>query len=206
MSGLTKLYASRALEGRTGGSEEKLAPRVEISNPFGDAASVRRRIDAAREFSSARSFPTDADTDKKEDFVNNYGAALGMLENVNAGFADVYNRLQEAERNKEHLLGELDKHNQLIQQMQYDLEMSKRQCEDSEKEAAEIADRLIAETARATNLEHSNGQMEQALHESRNRVTELEEICKTLHDGIFSIFGVGSPTQKVLSELGRKHI
>lgn len=206
MSGMTKFYASRMLDGRGSASEENLAPRIDISSSLGVAANIHRRIDAARDNNSLRPSVSEAETDKRSDFVSNYGAALGMLENVNAGFADVYNRLQESERNKEQLNADVERQNQIIQQLQYDLEVSKRHCDESEKESAELADRVIAETARAANLEDNNRQIEQALHETRVRVKELEEVSRTLHDGIFTIFGVGSPTQKVLGELGRKHV
>ncbi len=204
MSAFAKLYAARALDGQGTGSDEKMVPKVEVSHQLSHSAAISRRIEAARVFDATRTTFSEADEHKKADFVNNYGAALGMLENVNAGFADVYNRLQEAERSNVRLASECEKQDQSIQQLQYDLEMSKRNCEDSEREAADIAERLITETSRSATLEQKNNQAEQALHDARCRIVELEEICKTLHDGIYTIFGVGSPTHKALDELGRK--
>ena len=52
-------------------------------------------------------------------------------------------------------------------------------------------------------LEQRVAHADQVLAETHTRIQELEDVCKVLHDGIYTVFGTGSPTQKALSTLSK---
>lgn len=85
--------------------------------------------------------------------------------------------------------------------LQFEFEQIERRAADAEGECAELADRMVAETARASFLEKKMEQVEVEMNSAGQRIIELEENCKNFHDRIISAFGVGSPTHKALSSL-----
>lgn len=201
MSALAKLYASRGMNVGPDGIPDRVQSTPSAPYAANMGTSMRRRLEGERPQTPEVKHIPDLRTSEKQEDRYDYDAALNMLENVNFGFQEIFNRLQKAESMRDQLVAECEKQDKLIQQLQTDIDDTKRHCEDLRQENADIAERLIAETARSTNLEHRVEQAEREQIASQHRIEEVEDICKTLHDGIYSVFGVGSPAQKVLSEL-----
>ena len=196
MSALAKLYASRGMTyGDTEAPERSNASPPVLLNPELPPV-LRRKIEAEKQ-----TVPKEVKQRKVSTETIDYTSALNMLENVNAGFVDVFDRLQKTEAIKDQLVAECEKQDIAIRQYQLDLEALQRRYEESERQNSEIAERLISESSRASNSDHRASEAEHALAEAYQQIEHLNDVCKTLHDGIYAVFGSGSPTQKVLSAL-----
>ncbi|MGI3903707.1 MAG: hypothetical protein ACRYGP_14530 [Janthinobacterium lividum] len=141
--------------------------------------------------------------DRNKGKLREYTSALDVLENVNVAFSDLLGKVDASETLRDELAAECEKQDQLIQQLQYDVEAAKRRSDETAKQNAELGEKLMAETQRASNGELKASQAEKALAEAQRRVDDLEEVCKTLHDGIYAIFGANSPVQKAMTSLGK---
>ena len=126
-----------------------------------------------------------------------------MLENVNLAFSDLMAKVEESESVRDELAAECDKQDHKIQQLHHELDAAKRRADAVEKMTAELSDKLVDETQRVSSWELKASQAEKALTETQRRIDDLEEVCKTLHDGIYAVFGANSPVQKVMTSLGR---
>lgn len=203
MSALAKLYAARGANGMMG-AQDRIVPKIAVPTSLGVVSAVRRSPEEA-----AR--PIDLEThmsklildDRNKGKLREYTSALDVLENVNVAFSDLLGKVDASETLRDELAAECEKQDQLIQQLQYDVEAAKRRSDETAKQNAELGEKLMAETQRASNGELKASQAEKALAEAQRRVDDLEEVCKTLHDGIYAIFGANSPVQKAMTSLGK---
>ncbi len=204
MSALAKLYASRGAQMAANGLPERIMPKVSMPSAFGVVSGSRRGPDEAGKAMDVETHMSKLILDDRaKGQVREYTAALDVLENVNQAFSDLLGKVAEAESIKDELAAECDKQDRTIQQLHYDLDAAKRQSDDLEKQNGDIAERLITEANRATVWEHKAAQAEKALAEAQQRIDDLEEVCKTLHDGIYAIFGANSPAQRAMTTLGK---
>ena len=120
---------------------------------------------------------------------------------MNSGLVDVFDRLQKAETMRDRLIAECEQQDEKIHQFESALDEARVRYEGAEIQNSDLAEKLISETARASMLEQRVAHTDQALAETHTRIQELEDVCKVLHDGIYTVFGTGSPTQKALSTL-----
>ena len=199
MSALTKLYASRATNANATAGQERIMPKVLMPTLRG-MADARRSPDVV-----VRSL--DVETRMSElvlhDKPREYTTALNVLADVNLAFSDLMTKLDESVSIRDEIAAECDKQDQTIQQLHYDLDAAKRRSDDLEKQNAELGDKLIVESHRASTWELKTSQAEKALAEAQRRIDDLEEVCKTLHDGIYDIFGANSPVQKAMTSMGK---
>ncbi|MGI3899187.1 MAG: hypothetical protein ACRYGP_32955 [Janthinobacterium lividum] len=141
--------------------------------------------------------------DRNKGKPQEYTTALSVLENVNLAFSDLMAKLEESASVRDELAAECDKQDQVIQQLHYDLDSAKRRGDEMEKQNTDLGDRLAEESDRASSWEVRTLHAEKAVAEAQRRVDELEEVCKTLHDGIYKIFGANSPVKKAMATLGK---
>jgi hypothetical protein len=204
MSALAKLYASRGANAAATGGQERIMPKVPMPGSLGVVTAARRSPeDVARSIDVETPMSKLILDERSKGKLREYTSALGVLENVNLAFSDLLAKVDESESIRDELAAECDKQDQVIQQLHYDLDAAKRRSDEMEKQNAEMADKLVAESHRAANWELKTSQAEKALMEAQRRIDDLEEVCKTLHDGIYAIFGANSPVQKAMTSLGK---
>ncbi len=204
MSALAKLYASRGIHAVAGAGQERIMPKLLMPSDLGVVPSSRRGPEEAARVAEVETQISKAVLDERsKGKPREYTSALSVLENVNLAFSDLLGKVAESETLRDALAVECDKQDQTIQQLHYELDAAKRQSDDLEKQNAELGDQLIAESHRASSGELKLSQTEKALAEAHRRIDELEEVCKTLHDGIYTIFGTNSPVQKAMTTLGK---
>lgn len=204
MSALAKLYASRSVNAGIGGGQERIVPKVAMPSSLGVVASTRRGPEETVRSNDLETHMSKLILDdRNKGKLREYTSALDVLENVNVAFSDLLGKVEESESLRDELAAECDKQDQAIQQLHYDLDAAKRRSDDLEKQNAELGDKLIAESHRASTWELKTSQTEKALAEAQRRIDDLEEVCKTLHDGIYAIFGANSPVQKAMSSMGK---
>ena len=204
MSALAKLYASRSVNAGIGGGQERIVPKVAMPSSLGVVASTRRGPEETVRSNDLETHMSKLILDdRNKGKLREYTSALDVLENVNVAFSDLLGKVEESESLRDELAAECDKQDQAIQQLHYDLDAAKRRSDDLEKQNAELGDKLIAESHRASTWELKTSQAEKALAEAQRRIDDLEEVCKTLHDGIYAIFGANSPVQKAMSSMGK---
>ena len=204
MSALAKLYASRSVNAGIGGGQERIVPKVAMPSSLGVVASTRRGPEETVRSNDLETHMSKLILDdRNKGKLREYTSALDVLENVNVAFSDLLGKVEESESLRDELAAECDKQDQAIQQLHYDLDAAKRRSDDLEKQNAELGDKLIAELHRASTWELKTSQAEKALAEAQRRIDDLEEVCKTLHDGIYAIFGANSPVQKAMSSMGK---
>ena len=204
MSALAKLYSSRGTNPATGAGQERIMPKLLMPSALGVVPNLRRSSDDAVRIADVEAQISTAVLDEhSKDKPREYTSALNVLENVNAAFSELLGKLEESETLRDELAAECDKQDQTIQQLQYDLEVAKRRSDEAEKQSAELGDKLAAESHRASSWELKTSQAEKILTEAQCRIDDLEEVCKTLHDGIYAIFGTNSPVQKAMTTLGK---
>ena len=204
MSALAKLYASRTSDVQHTDLVEKNAPSVYAPKISEAPENIQRRIGLPKSFATLQQSRNENELPKPDVQRRDLKVALNMIENVNSGFIDVFNRLEESENVRSRMLSDLEEQNQLVLQLQFELEKAKKRAADAEGESAELADRLVTESARASATENQLQQMGITMNSASQRITELEENCKNLHDSILSAFGVGSPTHKALTSLSNR--
>ncbi len=204
MSALTKLYASREAKTSAADRHERIMPKVLMPTALGVVTGPRRSPEEAARISDVETQISKAVLDdRNKTKPREYTSALDVLENVNVAFADLLEKLTESEAVKDDFAAECDKQDLAIQQLQRDLDTSKRRSEDLEMQNVELGDKLMGESHRASSWELKTSQAEQALAEAHRRIDDLEEVCKTLHDGIYAVFGTNSPVQKAMTSLGK---
>ena len=204
MSALAKIYAPRTSEVKHIDLLEKNAPSVYAPKMSEAPDNIQRRIGMPNSFASIQHPRNEIELPRPDVQRRDLKVALNMIENVNSGFIDVFNRLEESENTRSRILSEFEEQNQLVLQLQFELEQAKERAADAEVENAELADRLVTETARASATENQLQQMGITMNSASHRIAELEENCKNFHDSIISTFGVGSPTHSALNSLSNR--
>ncbi len=203
MSALAKLYASRGANGMMSG-QDRIVPKIAVPTSLGVVPSARRNPEE-----SVRAVDLETHMsklildDRNKGKLREYTSALDVLENVNVAFTDLLGRVEASETLRDELAAECEKQDQAIHQLQYDVDAAKRRSDEMAKQNTDLGDKLMAETQRASNGELKASQAEKALAEAQRRIDDLEDVCKTLHDGIYAIFGANSPVQKAMTSLGK---
>lgn len=201
MSALAKFYASRGMDLADDGLPNRANAAAPISSNASNLAILRRKRDEDGSEAKIAKFKLDDKIDRKDESPRAYTSALDVLESVNSGLVDVFERLQKAEAMRDRLIAECEQQDEKIRQFHAVLDEAKARYEGAESQNSDLAERLISETSRASMLEQRVAHADDALSEAHLRIDELEEVCKVLHDGIYTVFGTGSPTQKALSTL-----
>ena len=204
MSALEKLHASRGTNAGTNVGQERIIPKVLMPTALGVVTGSRRSPEEAARIVDVETQTSKALLDdRSKGKLRKYTSALDVLDSVNVAFSDMLAKVDESESLRDEMAAKCDMQDQTIQQLHYNLDASKRRSDDMEKQNIELGDKLIAESHRASTWELKTSQAEKALAEAQRRINDLEEVCKTLHDGIYAIFETNSPVQNAMSSLAK---
>ena len=203
MSALAKFYASRGMDLADDGLPARANGMALAASSTSNLAVLRRKTEGEVKEAHQGEFKVDDKVARKDKSARAYTSALDVLETVNSGLVDVFDRLQRAETMRDQLIAECEQQDEKMHQFESALDGARTRYEAAESQNSDLAERLISETARASVLEQRVAHADEALEEADTRIEELEEVCKVLHDGIYTVFGTGSPTQKALSTLSK---
>lgn len=204
MSALTHLRGPRRTNPASNGGEERIIPRLQVPNAFGVVTGLLcSPEEAAQSVDVETQMSKSLLDDRSKGKLRDYTSALHVLDSVNVAFSDLLAKVDESESIRDEMAAECDTQHHTIQQLRFDLDAAERRSDDVERQNAELGDKLIAEAHRASTWEQNASQADKSLAETQRHIDDLTDVCKTLHDGIYTIFGTNSPIQKAMTSLGK---
>ena len=97
MSALAKFYASRGIDLANDGLPARVNGMVSSSPSTTNLAVLRRKNEGEAKSTNSREFESNEKPTRKEETARSYTSALDVLESVNSGLVDVFDRLQKLE-------------------------------------------------------------------------------------------------------------